>query len=63
MKDKYSLYIHTDNSGETYGYILRKNGEDVLMSDGYETMEEIKEWLKELRDILNGVDLTIDKKS
>jgi hypothetical protein len=63
MKDKYSLYIHTDTSEETYEYILRKNGEDFLMGDGYETMEEIKEWLKELRDILNGVDLTIDEKS
>jgi len=31
MKDKYSLYIHTDTSEETYEYILRKNGEDFLM--------------------------------
>ena len=62
MQDKYSLYIHEDTSGETYEYILRKNGEDFLMGDGYETMNEIKEWLSELRAVLNSVDLTVDEK-
>jgi len=60
MKDKYSLYIHTDASGETYEYILRKNNEDYLMGDGYESIEAVKKELAEWRDILNNVDLEID---
>jgi len=57
VKDKYSMLIHLDASEKTYEYILRKNGEDFLMGDGYETMEEIHEFLNDLKNLLNNIEL------
>lgn len=60
MEDKYSLYIDKDASGTTFEYILRKNGEDILMGDGYESENEVKAELALFRDALNAVDLEVD---
>lgn len=63
MKDKYSILIHEDTSGKTYEYILRKNGEDILMGDGYETINDAKRELSLFRDCLNNVDLELDEEN
>lgn len=62
MKDKFSIVVKLDASGETYEYHLQKNGLDVITSDGYESPEDISRDLLEFQEVLNNVDLTLGNK-
>lgn len=53
------LRIEKDTSGITYEYELTKDGKNILMGDGYSTIEEIKDFLRELKEAVNA---TIDVK-
>ena len=46
------LYIHKDFSNITYEFILTLKGEVVNQGDGWESPEEIKDWLDKTKQAL-----------
>ena len=53
--EKTQVEIGLDYSGKTYYFKLILNDEIILEGDGWETREEILNWLKQIRNILNSM--------
>lgn len=49
------LEIYLDSSGKTYGFNLYHGDEEIMSADGFESEEEIKEYLKKFRRALSQV--------
>ena len=57
------IEIRKDASGESYEYRLINSGKEVMIGDGYETKEEIFNFVKEILDSLvdkDEVKMTIE---